>query len=874
MRAWICLLLCLGSFFTTVQAETCTVTSRTCLDGPRSQVINGYRVTRDCWQWKEERSCSDGQSVDHCTTLAKESGCKVEKEECLSMNAAGQCAKTQKTYACDHAVTGLPSDNVALDVRVKINTSFDKQGACATLIADQNCTEKSHYCTETAGTKKVDGVDVTLSCWAEQYSYSCKTADQSLTCQLLGGAGCTLQKEVSETTSVSVDQYACVQGKSGPIPTHEDIRFIETVTITDGYQTNDTACKPYANDQACTLSTSVCTSPLTQSVCGTENRTYVCQTGTESLACELLGGIGCVHYKDVSDTASSSVDQYACVHGDTTGPIPSHADITFVETQTITDGYKTDDSACEPYTKNTVCTLSATTCATPLSESICGAENRTYTCQTGTESLSCELLGGVGCTHYKDVSDTVSASIDRYACVHGAMTGTIPTHEDIRFVETQTVTDGYKTDESACQPFADAQGCSLVTSNCSNRLTDTICGAEDRTYSCQTAPESLVCHLLGEAGCSLYKNVGQTANTTTNQYACVQGKTSSIPTHEDITFVETLIVTDGYQTDDSACKAFIDAKACSLTDSVCGESLNENVCGTENRTYTCTGELDSGACTVLQDNACTADGERCTETSGDLCLTASQDWTCKSSLTSLPSHIKETGREEVIDSISPVSDCPAFASTFALRATPACREVARTCTEGAATKIVNGQSVTKDCWHYDVTYECTGQGETVNGCERWESNDTCELVSEECLARNGDECTYTTRTYKCKETPDKVITQEKCTESVCAYGFCETRDDEANTGLYDSILKMEVARQAAVYGEYDDVSFFKGELNRCKTSKGKTAVRGRSRAIKVTIRASVPYTCSGRTRQRKPSKRWARPTSMTFCPPTNRWNRY
>ena len=144
MRAWICLLLCLGSFFTTVQAETCTVTSRTCLDGPRSQVINGYRVTRDCWQWKEERSCSDGQSVDHCTTLANESGCTVEKEECLSMNAAGQCAKTQKTYACDHAVTGLPSDNVALDVRVKINTSFDKQGACATLIADQNCTEKSH----------------------------------------------------------------------------------------------------------------------------------------------------------------------------------------------------------------------------------------------------------------------------------------------------------------------------------------------------------------------------------------------------------------------------------------------------------------------------------------------------------------------------------------------------------------------------------------------------------------------------------------------------------------------------------------------------------------------------------------------------------
>ena len=203
-------------------AETCTTISRTCLQGAEERLVDGYWVTRDCWQWQEEVSCTSGESVDHCTKLAGEKGCTLEKEECLAKNSSGQCTSTKRTYACDHAVTGLPSDNVALDVRVSIDSSFDKAGACATLIADKNCSETSHFCTETTGIKVVEGVDVTLSCWAEQYSYSCKTSDESLACALLGGVGCSLYKEVSETATTSVDQYACVTGKT-TVPTHEDI---------------------------------------------------------------------------------------------------------------------------------------------------------------------------------------------------------------------------------------------------------------------------------------------------------------------------------------------------------------------------------------------------------------------------------------------------------------------------------------------------------------------------------------------------------------------------------------------------------------------------------------------------------------------------
>ena len=1027
------LLLFLALIPSLVLAESCTVTERTCLEGPSQKRINGYLVTRDCWQWQETRLCSSGESVDHCTTLAGDASCSLEKEECLSMNASGKCSNTQRTYACDHEVSGLPNDNVALDVRVSIESSFDKAGACAALINDATCTEQSHICTETTGTKTVDGVDVTLSCWAEQYSYSCKTADESLTCALLGGAGCSLYKEVSETSTTSVDQYACVTGKTSTIPTHEDIVYLETITVTDGYTTDDSACKSFAESQSCTLSNSTCGNQLTESICGTENRTYTCQTSTESFTCTLLSEAGCTHYKDVGEATDKTIDQYACVQG-SSGPIPTHQDISFIETITVTDGYQTDDSACKTYADSELCTLKTSSCGTQLTESVCGTENRTYTCQTSPESLTCTLLGGVGCTHYKDVSDTTGVSVDQYACVQGG-TGTIPTHDDIDFIETITVTDGYNTDDSACKAFASSQSCSLTTSTCSNQLTESICGTENRTYTCQTStksescilldgvgcthykdvsdttiatveqyacdqgssgpipthedivfietlkvtdgynedasacktfeesatcslttsqctnqltesvcatesrtytcestPESITCALLGNVGCSLYKEVSETSTTSVDQYVCVQGSTGPIPTHEDIVYLETLTITDGYTTDDSACKSLENSSTCSLTisqcdsqltESICGtesrtytcqtspesltctllggvgcthykdvsdttgvsvdqyacvqggtgtipshqdivyvdtitvtdgyttddsacqhyedeatcslessqcaSQLTESICGTENRTYTCAGDLDTDACSSLDARGCTPDTETCTNKIGDVCLIATKDYICKSALpTPLASSIMETGREEVIDSITATSNCPTF-TTYTLRASSLCQEVSRLCTESGATKIVDGNPVYKDCWHYEVTYQCEGQSETVNGCEVWETNNTCELVSEECLATNDSECTYATRTYKCKETLDKVVTQEKCTESVCAYGFCETRESPDNTGLYDSVLKMEIARQAAVYGDYDDTSnlFFKGELNTCENKKGQNCCAGK-----------------------------------------------
>lgn len=489
-------------------AQSCTVIGQTCLEGPSQKRINGYIVTRDCWQWQEEKVCTTGQSLDHCTTLAATPGCTLESETCLSLNSSGVCSQSERTFACEKAVSNLPADNVALPVRHTVDATFNKQTACATYLKDVRCTETGHVCTETGATKTIDGVDVTLACWAETYTFACETSPESLACSLLGQAGCTFEKRQETTQTSQTNRYAC---------------------------------------------------PVTTTV-------------------------------------------------------PTHSDIQYVETVTITDGFETDDSACAPFDNNPTCTLEAAICE-------------------------------------KNVTDTV--------------------------------------------------------------------------------------------------------------------------------------------------------------------------CGTETRTYRCAGAMNTDACKLLATDTCTKERFTCINNINDTCLTGKATYTCQgSALSPLPDSIVVTDQGERIDAISPVSSCPTFTGVARSVRTSGCVEIGRVCTEGAATKIVNGEAITKDCWAWSVSYRCEGTGETINGCSAWEANSTCSLVSEECLATNGTECSYATRTYRCEETPDRIVETEKCTESVCAYGFCETQDVPDNTELLNAVLKLEVARQAAVYGDFDDVQFFKGEANACRNKAG------------------------------------------------------
>ena len=197
-------------------------------------------------------------------------------------------------------------------------------------------------------------------------------------------------------------------------------------------------------------------------------------------------------------------------------------------------------------------------------------------------------------------------------------------------------------------------------------------------------------------------------------------------------------------------------------------------------------------------------------------------YSCSTSISPLPSHIEWTGSEEVITGMTEESNCPFNADNLSKRIEEraTCSISNKVCIEGPETRIVDGQPVYKDCWRYEVQYSCSDDGTSVNTCEELSANPKCELIEKKCLAGSESHCSFWTSTYKCEETPDQVIEEEVCSESICQNGLCTPTDDAPNTNLADVITKLEVVRQAAVYGDYNNLRFFSGEINTCRNKLG------------------------------------------------------
>ena len=77
-----------------------------------------------------------------------------------------------------------------------------------------------------------------------------------------------------------------------------------------------------------------------------------------------------------------------------------------------------------------------------------------------------------------------------------------------------------------------------------------------------------------------------------------------------------------------------------------------------------------------------------------------------------------------------------------------CAYVEKRCTQGPETRLINGFSVTKDCWQETLTYQCSPPQK--NTCEDLKARG-CIQVGSECTQREGERCVEYTQTYECIE---------------------------------------------------------------------------------------------------------------------------
>ncbi|ATG41709.1 conjugal transfer protein TraN [Phaeobacter piscinae] len=146
--------------------------------------------------------------------------------------------------------------------------------------------------------------------------------------------------------------------------------------------------------------------------------------------------------------------------------------------------------------------------------------------------------------------------------------------------------------------------------------------------------------------------------------------------------------------------------------------------------------------------------------------------------------------------------------------------------EGAEVRDINGKDFSRSWWKRERTYSCLAPGEGDTTCGPLESDPTCILQGDTCLAETNGVCTNREYHYRCGVTSGDL--QTSCEPiNVCVGENCigveqETSSDFGRSAAWLNVLaqmQKEYREQAAT--DPDDVRFFQGTKMTCSKAPGR-----------------------------------------------------
>ncbi|MEM9093951.1 MAG: conjugal transfer protein TraN [Pseudomonadota bacterium] len=144
-----------------------------------------------------------------------------------------------------------------------------------------------------------------------------------------------------------------------------------------------------------------------------------------------------------------------------------------------------------------------------------------------------------------------------------------------------------------------------------------------------------------------------------------------------------------------------------------------------------------------------------------------------------------------------------------------CSFLAETCVEGAATRLINGVPVTRDCWRFERNYQCAALGGVVDDCD---VPPDCALDESVCLSTDdaGGECRTWEHTYSCTASGSSGGAVGYCEEDVyCIDGDCETLTRPQNDEFHQAVSALEMLGQLEADGDPDTLEVFPGAYAKC-----------------------------------------------------------
>lgn len=147
----------------------------------------------------------------------------------------------------------------------------------------------------------------------------------------------------------------------------------------------------------------------------------------------------------------------------------------------------------------------------------------------------------------------------------------------------------------------------------------------------------------------------------------------------------------------------------------------------------------------------------------------------------------------------------------------ACEIQESVCVEPFQTRIINGMSITRDCWKYKTTYVCAPQSDTVNECTELRAKgctQTGSVLEAENLYR---------QTYSCTTQGQLLRTYQDCGgQTLCTDGKCFEGDATANTAAQNSsdfskaAVSIAIWKEAETDGTTDPLLVFSGAGDSCR----------------------------------------------------------
>lgn len=138
------------------------------------------------------------------------------------------------------------------------------------------------------------------------------------------------------------------------------------------------------------------------------------------------------------------------------------------------------------------------------------------------------------------------------------------------------------------------------------------------------------------------------------------------------------------------------------------------------------------------------------------------------------------------------------------------------CVEGPSTKRINGVDVSRSCWSYETTLQCTGASGSDECAPLVAAG--CTHQASVCVQRNAtDDCVKYQEAYQCPSVGETLTKTQSCGTSVfCLGAGCFDISYASDTDFARSISYLEAAREAGVYLNTDSLTVFNGEPDHCR----------------------------------------------------------